>query len=152
MPRKATQDRRVVVENSDKTWYTGEGNDRGWDYWMASRTQWTLVWVTPRVGVGQEAWLAAIHGVAKSPKQLSDWTELNWTEFTLIHGPNIPGFYAILFFTTSEFTFITSHIHKWVLFSLWLRFFTLSGVISPLFSSSILGTYLPGELIFPCPI
>ena len=30
--------------------------------------------------------------------------------------------------------------------------FILSGVISPLFSSSILGTYWPGEFIFQCPI
>ena len=28
----------------------------------------------------REAWHAAVHRVAKSPKQLSDWTELNWTE------------------------------------------------------------------------
>ena len=28
----------------------------------------------------KEAWRAAIHGVAKSRTQLSDWTELNWTE------------------------------------------------------------------------
>ena len=28
----------------------------------------------------REAWRAAIHGVAKSWIQLSDWTELNWTE------------------------------------------------------------------------
>ena len=28
----------------------------------------------------REAWHAAIHGVAKSRTQLSDWTELNWTE------------------------------------------------------------------------
>ena len=26
----------------------------------------------------REAWRAAIHGVAKSGTQLSDWTELNW--------------------------------------------------------------------------
>ena len=34
----------------------------------------------------------------------------------------------------------------------WLRLFILSGVISPLISSSILGTYWPGEFIFQCPI
>ena len=28
----------------------------------------------------REAWSAAIHGVAKSQTQLSDWTELNWTD------------------------------------------------------------------------
>ena len=65
---------------------------------------------------------------------------------------NIPGSYAILFFIASDFTFITSHIHNWVLFSLWLHPFILSGVISPLFSSSILGIYRPGEFIFQCPI
>ena len=31
---------------------------------------------------------------------------------------------------------------------LWLHLFILSGIISPLFSSSILGTYWPGEFIF----
>ena len=38
----------------------------------------------------------------------------------------------------------------WVLFSLWLNLFILTGVISPLISSSILGTYCPGEFIFQC--
>ena len=28
----------------------------------------------------REAWRAEVHGVAKSWTQLSDWTELNWTE------------------------------------------------------------------------
>ena len=44
-----------------------------------------------------------------------------------------------------------SHPH-WALFSHWLRLLILSGVISPLFSSSILGTYQPGEFIFQCSI
>ena len=39
-----------------------------------------------------------------------------------------------------------------VLFFLWLHPFILSGVISPLISSSILGTYQPGEFLFQCPI
>ena len=68
--------------------------------------------------------------------------------FTLIHGPNIPGSFEILFFTALDFSFITSHIHNWVVFLLWLCLFIPSGAISPLFSSSILGTYWPGELIF----
>ena len=71
-------------------------------------------------------------------------------QFALIHGPDIPGSCAVLFFRASDFTSITSHIHNWVVFSLWLHLFILSGVISPLFSSSILGTYRPGEFIFQC--
>ena len=47
---------------------------------------------------------------------------------------------------------ITSHIHNYVLFLFWLHPFILSGVISSLISSSILGTYRPGEFIFQCPI
>ena len=62
-------------------------------------------------------------------------------QFALIHGPNIPGSYTILFFTALDFTSITSHINNWTLFSLWLSLFILSGVIFPLFSSSIWGTY-----------
>ena len=73
-------------------------------------------------------------------------------QLALIYGTNIPGSYAILLFTASDLSSITSHIHSWVLFLLWLHPFLFSGVISPLISSSILGTYRPGELIFQCPI
>ena len=66
----------------------------------------------------------------------------NHFQFALIHGPNIPGSYAILFFTTSDLASITSHIHSWVLFLLWLRLFLLFGIISPLISSSILENLL----------
>ena len=37
---------------------------------------------------------------------------LTTSKFALIHGPNIPGSYAVLFFTASVFVSITSHIHK----------------------------------------
>ena len=48
-------------------------------------------------------------------------------QFSLIHEPNIPGSCAILFFTASDFTSITSHIHNWALFLLWLGLFIPSG-------------------------
>ena len=68
-------------------------------------------------------------------------------QFILIHGPNIPSFYAILFFTASDFI-STRHIHSWALFLLWPSQFFLSGSISnyPLFfPSSILDTFWPGS-------
>ena len=81
---------------------------------------------------------------------------LTTSNLPLIHGPNIPGYYAILSFTASEFIFTTRHIHKWVSFPLWLRLFILSGAISLLLSSSIVVTYQPGVggwlLIFQCHI
>ena len=64
----------------------------------------------------------------------------------------LPSSYAILLLTASDLATITSHIHNWVLFLLWLHLFILSGVISPLISSSILGTHLPGEILFQYPI
>ena len=68
-----------------------EGNDRGWDGWMASPTWWTWVWAgSGGVGDGQGSLVCCILGVAKSRIRLSNWTELkeaksrirlsNWTE------------------------------------------------------------------------
>ena len=60
--------------------------------------------------------------------------------------------YAILLFTASDLVSITSPIHNWVLSLLWLRPFILPVFMSPLTSSSILGTYRPGEFPFQCPV
>ena len=60
----------------------GEGEDRGWDCWMSSPTQWTWIWVSS----GSWWWTGKpgmLHGVAKSWIQLSDWTELNSPSFTV---------------------------------------------------------------------
>jgi len=56
----------------------GEGDDRGWDGWMASLTWWTWVWVN-----SGSWWWTGRPGVLRfmelqSRTLLSDWTELNW--------------------------------------------------------------------------
>ena len=55
----------------------GEGDDRGWDGWMASLTQWTWVWVNSR-----SWWWTGRPGVLQSMgswRVKHDWaTELNW--------------------------------------------------------------------------
>ena len=55
---------------------------------------------------------------------------------------------CITVLTALDLASIISHIHKWVLILLWLHPFILSEVISSLISSSILGTYPPGEFLF----
>ena len=59
----------------------GEGDDRGWDGWMASPTH-GLGWLRELV-MDREAWHAAVLGVTKSRTWLNDWTELNWTGKTI---------------------------------------------------------------------
>ena len=57
----------------------GEGDDRGWDGWMASLTQWIWVWVDSRSWrwTGRPGVLWFTH----SQRVGHDWaTELNWTE------------------------------------------------------------------------
>ena len=60
----------------------GEEDDRGWDGWMASRTQWTWVWVD-----SGSWWWTGRPGVLRFMGSQSvghNWaTELNWTEGSL---------------------------------------------------------------------
>ena len=62
----------------------------------------------------------------------------------MIHGPNIPGSYAMLFFAASDFTFITRHFHSWVSFLLWPSCFILSAVI--VLCSSPVAYWTPSNL------
>ena len=60
----------------------GEGDDRGWDGWMESLTQWTWVWVGSR-----SWWWTGRPGILQSmglQRVGHDWvTELNWTGMTV---------------------------------------------------------------------
>ena len=80
-----------------------------------------------------------------------DWTWVSWiagryftiwatcdilldhVEFTLIHWPNIPGSYSILFFTVLDFSFMTWHIFNCAQFPLCPSCFILSGAFSSCF-------------------
>ena len=60
----------------------GEGDNRGWDGWMASLTRWTWVWVN-----SGSLWWTGRPGVLQfmgSQTVRHDWaTELNWTDVSI---------------------------------------------------------------------
>ena len=68
----------------------GEGDDRGWDGWMASPTQWTWVWVN-----SGSWWWTGRPGVLQSmgsQRVGHDWvTELNWysTMCVFVYVPHL---------------------------------------------------------------
>ena len=68
----------------------GEGDNRGWDGWMVSLTQWTWVSRLQELVMDREAWHATVHGVAKSQTWLSDWTT---TSCFWMQGWNVSFFF-----------------------------------------------------------
>ena len=70
----------VIGKDSDagRDWGQEEGDDRGWDGWIASLTRWTWVWVN-----SGSWWWTGRPGVLRfmgSQRVGYDWaTELNWT-------------------------------------------------------------------------
>ena len=76
------------VDSSEKTLMLGglgaggEGDDRGWDGWMASLTWWIWVWVNSR-----RCWWTERPGVLRfmgSQRVGHDWaTELNWNQYNI---------------------------------------------------------------------
>ena len=66
----------------------GEGDDRGWDGWMASPTRWAWVWVN-----SGSWWWTGRPGELRfmgSQRVGYDWaTELNWTELKIYESNSI---------------------------------------------------------------
>ena len=73
------------VDSLEKPWCwkglrAGEGDDRGWDGWMASPTRWTWVWVNSVSWWWTES--PGVLGFTGSQRVGHDWvTELNWTVY-----------------------------------------------------------------------
>ena len=81
----------------------GEGDDRGWDGWMASSTQWTWVWVNSGswwwTGRPAVLWFMGSQRVGHDSEQLN-WNDIyisppSWTFPTFSHVPH-PGYHRAL--------------------------------------------------------
>ena len=86
----------------------------GWHHWLDGH-EFEQV---PGVGDGQEAWHAAVHGVAKSRTWLSHWTELceftyawilfQWICTRVLHDPQLVGA------SSAEGSIIKLHTDLWM--------------------------------------
>ena len=95
------------------------------------------------------------------PMNTQDWSPLGWTGWISLQSKGLqessptPQFLTfqvpMQYCTLQHWTLLLSPVPSTTECCFWFGFI-LSGVISPLISSSILGTYRPGELIFQYPI
>ena len=100
----------------------GEGDDKGWDGWMASLAQWTWVWASfgSWWWTGKPDMLQSMR--AQSCTQLSDWTDSHYGIFwififcyILLHALSVNCFtfnfvYILLFQTDNCYFGIVRHI------------------------------------------
>ena len=63
----------------------GEVDDRGWDGWIASLTQWTWVSKLREMVKDREVWCDAVSRVAKSQTWLNDSATTTSTQVMLLH-------------------------------------------------------------------
>ena len=61
----------------------GEGDNKGWDGWMASLTRWTWVWVAPGAGDGQGS-LACCSPWGCKESDMTEWLNCYAIQFFLV--------------------------------------------------------------------
>ena len=113
----------------------GEGDDRGWDGWMASPTRWTWVWVNSEfwwwTGRPSVLWFMGLQRVGH------DWaTELNGSNIILflVHQrqaiANSKIAWAVLHYSPSAYSLHQAPVSPYLLNSILVNFF-LPGHLSP---------------------
>ena len=111
----------------------GEGDDRGWDGWMASRTRWTWVWVNSGrwwwIGRPGVLWFMGSQRVGNDWATELNWTELNWKWKSLSHvwlfvtpwTIQSLEFYRPEYWTTFYLCmFIILHITFFIIINVWI--------------------------------
>ena len=96
----------------------GEGDDRGWDGWMVSPTQWIWVWVSSgsRWWTGRPGMLQSMG----SQRLGHDWaTELNWTDGWWNNG------YFLFWILSDELLFIFFYVFHSFKYSLMSKHYFL---------------------------
>ena len=96
----------------------GEGDDRGWDVWMTSRTQWTWVWVNS----GSWWWIGRPGMLQSMGSQRvgHDWaTELNWTELNRLERHGFRGHWFSLLPWNTHVCVLCSFSCVWLFATPW---------------------------------
>ena len=109
----------------------GEGDDRARDGWMASLTSVNMsLSKLQEIMKDREAWRAAVHEVAKSQTQLSNWTTRETIKFTLVpiyectvllcfvcigilYSYNFKGYFPFIVITRYWLCFLCCAIYPW---------------------------------------
>ena len=101
-----------------KSWLNGKDPDAGKDWRQEEKGWQRMRWLDSiidsvdmslsklrEIVKDRETWSAAIHGVPKSRTQLSNWTELNWTE-----PPVIYKYKLIIMYCSTEYSLLLNGI------------------------------------------
>ena len=94
----------------------GEGDNRGWNGWMASPTWWTWVWASS----GSWWWTGrpgVLQPMGSQNRTLSDWTELNKTEliYNIVSILGIQQSESVIYIYVYKYIICIINVYKYIL-------------------------------------